>query len=107
MAECRLRVRASGRDADRAVAPQSASPLAANDRTSDISIACLGREQRRNQLVAAEVIRNDVVRADADEPCALPIVDSAALGFERCNADGDASDLLYFFDLDVAVAEDQ
>jgi hypothetical protein len=53
----------------------------------------------------AQIIRHDVIGADADQTLPLPVVDHLALRFSGGHADGDAAYLLDFLDLDITIAE--
>src|SRR5580698_8476218 len=62
-------------------------------------------EQRPHQIRMTQIVGHDVVRAHTNQPLALPFVDHHAFGLSGRDAHRDAAHQLYFFDLDVAVAE--
>src|SRR5580692_12296711 len=59
----------------------------------------------REDLLEIFEVRNDEIRADLNQPLALPLVNLAAFGLRAGHADRRAADFLYFLNLDVAVAE--
>src|SRR5580704_2353985 len=61
----------------------------------------------REDLLEIFEVRNDEIRADPNQPFALPLVNLAAIGLGAGHADRCAADFFYFLNLDVAVAEYQ
>jgi hypothetical protein len=64
-------------------------------------------EERIQQIVQCEIVRDDEVGAHSRQPVALPSIDAEAFRLICRHSDCGAADLLYFLNLDVPVAESE